>query len=37
MKTFKEYENIDKSCEECIFEHELEWYKSRISRVKSQT
>jgi len=24
MKTFKEYENIDKSCEECIFEHELE-------------
>ena len=25
MKTFKEYENIDKSCEECIFEHELEY------------
>ena len=24
MKSFKEYENIDKSCEECIFEHELE-------------
>ena len=24
MKTFKEYENIDESCEECIFEHELE-------------
>src|SRR5210317_1017853 len=24
MKTFKEYENIDKSCEECIFEHEQE-------------
>ena len=24
MKTFNEYENIDKSCEECIFEHELE-------------
>ena len=24
MKTFKEYENIDKSCEECIFEHEME-------------
>ena len=24
MKTFKEYENIDKSCEECIFEHEIE-------------
>ena len=24
MKTFKEYEDIDKSCEECIFEHELE-------------
>ena len=24
MKTFKEYENIDKKCEECIFEHELE-------------
>ena len=24
MKTFNEYENIDKSCEECIFEHEQE-------------
>ena len=24
MKTFKEFENIDESCEECIFEHELE-------------
>src|SRR6056300_1087066 len=24
MKTFKEYENIDKCCEECIFEHEAE-------------
>ena len=24
MKTFKEYENIDKACEECIFEHEAE-------------
>ena len=24
MKTFNEYENIDKSCEECIFEHEAE-------------
>ena len=24
MKTFKEYENIDEACEECIFEHELE-------------
>ena len=24
MKTFKEYENIDKKCEEVIFEHELE-------------
>jgi|TARA_B100001094_G_C18042535_1_gene725730 hypothetical protein len=24
MKTLKEYENIDKSCEECIFEHEHE-------------
>ena len=24
MKTFNEYENIDKSCEECIFEHEIE-------------
>ena len=24
MKTYKEYENIDKLCEECIFEHELE-------------
>ena len=24
MKTFKEYEDIDKSCEECIFEHEAE-------------
>ena len=24
MKTFKEFENIDKSCEECIFEHEVE-------------
>ena len=24
MKTFKEYENIDKECEEVIFEHELE-------------
>ena len=24
MKTFNEYENIDKSCGECIFEHEQE-------------
>ena len=24
MKTFNEYENIDKSCEECIFEHKIE-------------
>ena len=24
MKSFKEYENIDKKCEEVIFEHELE-------------
>jgi len=24
MKSFKEYENIDESCEECIFEHEAE-------------
>ena len=24
MKTFKEYENIDKSCEDTIFEHEAE-------------
>ena len=24
MKTFKQYEDIDKSCEECIFEHEME-------------
>ena len=24
MKTFKEYEEIDEKCEECIFEHELE-------------
>jgi len=24
MKTFNEYESIDKSCEECIFEHEQE-------------
>ena len=24
MKTFKEFENIDEACEECIFEHELE-------------
>jgi len=24
MKTFKEYENIDEACEECIFEHEME-------------
>ena len=24
MKTLKEYENIDKLCEECIFEHEHE-------------
>ena len=24
MKTYKEYENIDKVCEEVIFEHELE-------------
>ena len=24
MKSFKEYENIDKKCEEFIFEHELE-------------
>ena len=32
MKTFKEYEDIDKSCEECIFEHELEGIQDRISR-----
>ena len=33
MKTFKEFENIDKSCEECIFEHEAEGiYEGRISR-----
>ena len=24
MKTFNEYEKIDESCEECIFEHETE-------------
>ena len=24
MKTFKEYEDIDQKCEECIFEHEHE-------------
>jgi hypothetical protein len=24
MKTFKEYEKLDESCEECIFEHEAE-------------
>ena len=24
MKTFKEYEDIDSKCEECIFEHEYE-------------
>ena len=24
MKTFNEYQKIDESCEECIFEHELE-------------
>ena len=24
MRTFKEYEDIDKKCEECIFEHEHE-------------
>ena len=24
MKTFKEFENIDEACEECIFEHEQE-------------
>ena len=24
MKTFKQYEDIDKACEECIFEHEQE-------------
>jgi len=24
MKSFKEYEEIDKKCEECIFEHEAE-------------
>ena len=24
MKTFKEFEKIDKLCEECIFEHEAE-------------
>jgi len=24
MKTLKEYENIDKLCEECVFEHEAE-------------
>ena len=24
MKTFKEFENIDEACEECIFEHEME-------------
>ena len=24
MKTFKEFDNIDEACEECIFEHEQE-------------
>ena len=24
VKSFKEYEDIDKACEECIFEHEAE-------------
>ena len=24
MKTFKEYEDIDERCDECIFEHEME-------------
>ena len=24
MKSFREYENIDERCEECIFEHEME-------------
>ena len=24
MKSFKEFEDIDERCEECIFEHELE-------------
>ena len=24
MKSFKEFEDIDEKCEECIFEHELE-------------
>ena len=34
MKTFKEYENIDKSCEECIFEHELEGIQEQNIKVK---
>ena len=34
MKTFKEYENIDKVCEETIFEHEFEHLRGRISRKK---
>ena len=35
MKTFKEYEDIDKSCEECIFEHELEGIQEQNIKVKS--
>ena len=24
VRSFKQYENIDEACEECIFEHEAE-------------
>ena len=34
MKTFKEYENIDKKCEEVIFEHELEGIQEQNIKAK---
>ena len=34
MKSFREYENIDERCEECIFEHEMEGISEQSIKVK---
>ena len=39
VKTFKQYDNIDKECEDVIYEHELEGIEELFSSVskKGQT
>ena len=34
MKSFKEFEDIDEKCEECIFEHELEGIQEQSIRER---